>query len=305
MRPPLLLTPGDPRGVGPEISIEALRRQPRSVVMLGDIPTLQKLAPELQVVQAVSEGEGLRALALPEGTEPIEVRALRVAVDLCLQGKGRALVTGPIHKARLHAQGFQYNGHTDFLGDLCGVPQPIMAFVGGQDTQGHPLRVALVTVHVPLSAVPALITPERVYRTIQVAHQAAQQQLKLASPRITVCGLNPHAGEAGLLGQEEILAIAPACEAARKAGMQIWGPVSAETAFIEADQSDMIIAMYHDQALVPLKALGFGRCVNWSLGLPIIRTSVDHGTADALVGTGRAKPDSLLAALDLAERLTF
>ena len=310
---PLLLTPGDPRGVGPEISVAALRAHEGPVVILGDVAAIRRLAPDVALIGLDGlnrSGAGLRMLEMPEvlpgtlpGTgEPVEARAIRVAVDLCLRGLARGLVTGPIHKARLHARGFLYSGHTDFLGALCGVDEPIMAFAG-EDVQGRPLRVSLVTVHVPLSAVPGLIRRERVLRTIRISHAALRDQLRIAAPRITVCGLNPHAGEEGMLGREEIDEIAPACAAARAEGIDVRGPVSAETAFIESDQGDMIVAMYHDQALVPLKAIGFGRCVNWTLGLPILRTSVDHGTADALVGTGRARADSMLAALRLAEQL--
>lgn len=314
---PLLLTPGDPRGVGPEISVAALRAPGEAhrgpVVLLGDVAAIRRLAPEVSLIglEGLSRiGTGLRMLELPEALpgapgagEPVEARAIRVAVDLCLRGLARGIVTGPIHKARLHARGFLYSGHTDFLGALCGVEEPIMAFAG-EDVRGRPLRVSLVTVHVPLSAVPGLIRRERVLRTIRISHAALRDQLRIAAPRITVCGLNPHAGEEGVLGHEEIGEIAPACAAARAEGIDVRGPVSAETAFIESDQSDLIVAMYHDQALVPLKAIGFGRCVNWTLGLPILRTSVDHGTADALVGTGRARADSMLAALRLAEQLS-
>ena len=177
-----------------------------------------------------------------------------------------------------------------------------MAFTG-EDHRGRPIRASLTTVHVPLSRVPGLIRRDRVLRTIEMSHAALRDQLQIAAPRLAVCGLNPHAGESGVLGREEIEEIAPACALARAQGIDAEGPISAETAFLESDRFDLIVAMYHDQALVPLKALGFGRCVNWTLGLPIVRTSVDHGTADALVGTGRANPGSLLAALRLAAQL--
>ncbi len=296
--PPLLVTPGDPLGIGPEVAVRALRSTGVDALLVGDIDALRRYAPELVVTDRITPGAGLRALAMPASTEPVEVQALRVAVAACLAGEGRALVTGPIHKARLAARGFGYPGHTEFLGALCGVDHPVMAFVGGA------VRVALVTVHLPLRAVPDAITIDRVLHTVRAADRALRDQLGLAAPRLAVCGLNPHAGDAGLLGREEIEIIGPACERARAEGISVWGPISAETAFYEVDRSDLIVAMYHDQGLAPLKRIDFGRSVNWTLGLPIVRTSVDHGTADALVGTGRASPASMEAAIRLAVQLT-
>ncbi|MEN9785155.1 MAG: hypothetical protein RLZZ299_419 [Pseudomonadota bacterium] len=299
LRPPLVLTPGDPRGIGPEVAVAALRQASHDVVLLGHLPTLRAVAPELVVVPTLAPGgPRLRAMALPESDEPPEVVALRVAVEACRAGRARGLVTGPIHKARLAARGFPHPGHTEFLGALCGVDAPVMAFVGGA------VRVALVTVHLPLREVASAVTRARVLHVIRTAHAALVGQLGIAAPRLAVCGLNPHAGDGGLLGSEEQDVIAPAVADARALGIDARGPISAETAFCEPDAADMIVAMYHDQGLVPLKRVDFGRSVNWTLGLPIVRTSVDHGTADDLVGTGRARPDGMLAALALAEQLT-
>ena len=171
-----------------------------------------------------------------------------------------------------------------------------MAFVGGS------VRVVLVTVHLPVSKVAAAVTYDAVLETIQAANQALQSQLGIERPRLLVCGLNPHAGDDGLLGTEEIEIIRPAAVRARELGMNAVGPMSAEAAFCAAvaGEGDMVVAMYHDQGLAPLKALDFGRSVNWTLGLPIIRTSVDHGTAFDIAGTGKADPGSLLAAVELA-----
>ncbi|HCH64946.1 MAG TPA: 4-hydroxythreonine-4-phosphate dehydrogenase PdxA, partial [Deltaproteobacteria bacterium] len=190
-------------------------------------------------------------------------------------------------------------GHTDFLGRVCGVPDPIMAFVGGD------LRVALVTHHLPLMAVGHALTEARIVRAVRLAARALQNDLGLAAPRLAVCGLNPHAGEGGFLGSEELETIGPACDRLRAEGLPVAGPVSAETAFLMArrQETDLVVAMYHDQGLAPLKAVDFGRSVNWTLGLPMVRTSVDHGTADALVGTGRAEPHSMVAALRLARTI--
>lgn len=288
---PLVLTPGDPRGVGPELVAPALAAvDVGQVLVVGDVAALR--------AAGFRDGGRAQAFEPPATGEPVEVAALRWAVAACRDGRARGLVTGPIHKARLAAQGFRHHGHTDFLAELCGAPDPVMAFVGGS------VRVALVTVHHALRDVPALVTEARVLRTLRVVDRALRAQLGLAAPRIAVCGLNPHAGEAGLLGREELDHIEPAVRRARAEGIDATGPVSAEAAFMHPETSDLIVAMYHDQGLVPLKRVDFGRTVNWTMGLPIVRTSVDHGTADELVGTGRARSDSLQAALTLAHQLT-
>lgn len=297
MTAPLVVTPGDPRGIGPEVAVRALRDLRVDAVLVGDVDAVRAFAPDARVVDAIAPSTpgDLRVLAPPPG-EPVEVAALRLAVAACLDGRARALVTGPIHKARLAAQGFHHPGHTEFLAELCGVRDPVMAFVGGE------VRVALVTVHLPLRAVPDAITRPRVLHTIRAADAALRRDLGLSRPRLVVCGLNPHAGDAGLLGREEIDVIGPACADARAEGIDVVGPVSAETAF--QHPGDLVVAMYHDQGLAPLKRVDFGRSVNWTLGLPIVRTSVDHGTADDLVGTGLARAESMEAAIRLALALT-
>jgi 4-hydroxythreonine-4-phosphate dehydrogenase len=209
-------------------------------------------------------------------------------------------VTGPIHKGRLGSRGFRFKGHTDFLGHLCGVDEPVMAFVGNS------LRVVLVTVHIPLRTVAETVSEERVLRVLRIADRALAEQLGLERRRLLVCGVNPHAGERGDMGTEEEETIHPAVALARQEGIDARGPMSAEAAFHLTGKGDgeMVVAMYHDQGLLPLKAVHFGHSVNWTLGLPIVRTSVDHGTADDIVGKGIADPASFLAALALAERLT-
>lgn len=300
-RPPIVLTPGDPLGIGPEVAVRAVRETGLDAVLVGDPDAILRYAPDAEPVTTLvpcpADGR-IRVLTLPPGPEPVEVRALRGAVAACLGGTARALVTGPIHKARLAARGFGHPGHTEFLGELCGVAHPVMAFTGGV------FRVALVTVHLPLRAVPDAVTPEAVLHTARTAHVALRAQLGITAPRLLVCGLNPHAGDGGVLGREEIDVIAPAVARLRAEGIDARGPVSAETAFADPTACDLIVAMYHDQGLAPLKRGDFGRSVNWTLGLPIIRTSVDHGTADALVGTGLARADSMVAALQLAELLS-
>ncbi|MCA9567556.1 MAG: 4-hydroxythreonine-4-phosphate dehydrogenase PdxA [Myxococcales bacterium] len=285
----LLITPGDPGGIGPEVTARALASvDVGDVEIVGDraavLPWLERVGVDVPVIE-------------PAGDGPVEVRSIEHAVRACVAGEAGALVTGPIHKAKLAREGFAWPGHTDFLGHLTGVERPVMAFVGGR------VRVALATVHLPLSAVPAALDIPTVEHTIRAAHRALVDQVGLVSPVLAVCGLNPHAGDEGLLGREEIEVIGPAVEACRADGIDARGPMSAESAFLPDTGFDLIVAMYHDQGLVPLKALDFGRTVNWTLGLPIVRTSVDHGTAYDLVGTGRASPASMEAALAWARRL--
>jgi len=289
------------------VTVKALiARRDAAVVVVGDWPAVSAEAVRhglpVTRVQAwpAALGEAVPVLDPGDEVEPVEVAAIRVAVAACLDGSARGLVTGPIHKARLAARGFPHPGHTDFLGVLCRVSDPVMAFAGGK------LMVALVTVHLPLRAVPDAVTTERVLHTIRTADEALREQVGLVRPRLVVCGLNPHAGDQGLLGTEDRDVIAPAVAAAREEGVEAVGPVSAEAAFLAAagGQADLVVAMYHDQGLVPLKLVDFGRSVNWTLGLPIVRTSVDHGTADDIAGQGRADPGSMLAALAWAERLT-
>lgn len=301
---PIVITPGDPLGIGPEVVCRALVLRPTfAPLLVGDAAAIAAQADavglKLSRVSGPLEGTGPRLYEPNDAAEPIEVTSLRYSVDLIQKGQGSALVTGPINKEKLVRQGFPHRGHTEFLGELCGVDRPVMAFVGG------PVRVALVTTHIPISSISASITADRVLRTIQVAHDALFRDLSLSAPRIAVCGLNPHAGDGGVIGSEEALAISPAVKRAQDAGIDARGPMSAETVFRQAlaGKYDMVVAMYHDQGLVPLKALGFGDSVNWTLGLPLIRTSVDHGTAYDIAGRNEADPSSMLAALDWAETL--
>ncbi len=302
---PLVLTPGDPDGIGPEVTAQALVGLERPVVVVGDAAAFERAARSAgldcsRVDHWPATPAGVSLLDPGDEHEPVEVASIRAAVAACLEGKAGALVTGPIHKAKLARRGFHHPGHTDFLGELCGVERPVMAFVGGS------VRVALVTVHLPLRAVPDALTTERVAHTVRTADRALRSQLGLTAPRLAVCGLNPHAGDEGLLGREEIDIIEPAVAALRADGIDARGPVSAETAFrwAVAGETDLVVAMYHDQGLAPLKALDFGRSVNWTLGLPIVRTSVDHGTAYDVAWTGAADPTSMRSALELADRLT-
>ncbi len=301
--PPLVVTPGDPFGVGPEVAVAALKILRWDAVIVGQgaavLDEARRQGLAVEPAEAVGPGAGVRLVAVDEGDEPVEVAALRTAVGACREGRARALVTGPIHKARLAARGFPFPGHTGFLGHLCGVPEPVMAFVGRR------LRVVLATVHLPLREVPGAITERRLLHVLATADGAFRTGLGFARPRFAACGLNPHAGDAGVLGREEVDVVIPACEAARARGLAVDGPMSAEAAVrrVLDGRADALVACYHDQGLVPLKALEFGHAVNWTLGLPIVRTSVDHGTADDIAGRGCADPGSMIAALRLARRL--
>ena len=226
---------------------------------------------------------------------------LRRAVRGCLDGEFAAMVTGPVHKATLNQAGHDFTGHTEFIAAQCGDTVPVMMLAN------RSLRVALVTTHLPLKEVCEAVTAERLKHVVTVVHHDLISRFGIHAPRLLVCGLNPHAGEQGYLGREETEILEPVLVELRSAGLDLVGPVPADTAFTPDSLRgvDAVVAMYHDQGLPPLKAQGFGETVNITLGLPLIRTSVDHGTAFTLAGTGKARPDSLLAATDFAYRLAL
>jgi 4-hydroxythreonine-4-phosphate dehydrogenase len=218
------------------------------------------------------------------------------AVDGCLSGEFAAMVTAPVHKGIINEAGVPFTGHTEYLAARCSTPLPVMMLVGGG------LRVALATTHLPLAAVPAALTQPLLEDVLRILDRDLRRMFSIRKPRILVCGLNPHAGEGGHLGREEIEVIAPVLERLQRAGLRLDGPVPADTAFLpeRLARTDAVLAMYHDQGLPVLKRAAFGDAVNVTLGLPILRTSVDHGTALDLAGSGRADPGSLVAALRLA-----
>jgi 4-hydroxythreonine-4-phosphate dehydrogenase len=228
------------------------------------------------------------------------VETLRRATAACLEGRARGLITGPVQKSLINAAGIPFTGHTEFLAELCGGLRPVMMLVAGS------LRVALATTHVPLSRVPAAISTKLIGEVLSILDRDLRARFQLQRPRIAVCGINPHAGEDGLLGDEESRVLEPALVAARRSGMDVVGPLPADTAFTRPRVKEFaaLLAMYHDQGLPVLKYAGFGHAVNITLGLPILRTSVDHGTALDLAGSGRASPESLRAAIALARRLS-
>ena len=315
--PRLLLTPGEPAGVGPELLVR-LAHYPLAadLVACADPDLLrraaQRLGFDLELVTddgrpiARRESGRLRLLpvhlAHPETPGRLDPRnagyvleTLARASDACARGDHAALVTGPVHKAMINDAGFAFTGHTEFFAART-ASDVLMLLVGSR------LRVALATTHLPLAAVPAAITPERLRRALSVLHAGLRQDFGIAQPRIAVLGLNPHAGENGHLGREELEVIAPLLDALRGQGMHLLGPLPADTAFTPDARAryDAVLAMYHDQALPVLKSEAFDTGVNVTLGLPYVRTSVDHGTALDIAGLGRADASSLIAAADMA-----
>ncbi|MFQ5608661.1 MAG: 4-hydroxythreonine-4-phosphate dehydrogenase PdxA [Woeseiaceae bacterium] len=304
---PLVVTAGEPAGIGPELclAIAATADIPDFVIvsdanmlheraaMVGidvDIDTLNIIdVPFPQSVQCGAPSPE-NAAALLDG--------LRLAVDGCRDGRFAALVTAPLAKHVIADSGTPFSGHTEFLAKLTDTPAPVMLLVAGD------MRVALASTHLPLRDVVDYVTPDRLRDVIQVLHQELTGKFGIAEPDIVVCGLNPHAGEGGHLGHEDDAVIAPVVNELRDRGLKLRGPLPADTAFTPAaGKPDAVLAMYHDQGLPVIKHASFGDAVNVTLGLPIIRTSVDHGTAFDLAGTGKADPGSLLAALRLAAEL--
>jgi 4-hydroxythreonine-4-phosphate dehydrogenase len=245
----------------------------------------------------------LRTACTPGQANPANaayvIDTLARATDGCLQGEFAALLTAPVHKAVINDAGIAFSGHTEYLAERCGAKLPVMLLCAGD------LRVALLTTHLPLAEVPQHVTAERITTVCRILHSDCQRLFGLSKPRIAVLGLNPHAGEDGHLGREEIEIIEPTLDALRAEGLQLSGPLPADSAFTPAalQNCDVVLAMYHDQGLPVLKHAGFGNAVNVTLGLPIVRTSVDHGTALDLAGSGRAKDSSLRSALALTEQI--
>ncbi|HSJ81840.1 MAG TPA: 4-hydroxythreonine-4-phosphate dehydrogenase PdxA [Thiobacillus sp.] len=314
--PVLALTAGEPAGIGPDLCI-ALSQQalPCRISVLGDADVLRARAAQLGIAVDFVSGDSVPAhrpgalhvrhlpVAVPVGAGVLDARnsahvlaLLDAALEGCLNGSYHAMVTAPVHKAVINDAGFAFTGHTEYLADHSGTKQVVMMLAGGG------LRVALATTHLPLRAVADAITPALLDEVIRILHADLQGKFGIAQPRILVAGLNPHAGEAGHLGREEIDTIEPVLERLRGEGMNLVGPLPADTLFsrIRVEPCDAVLAMYHDQGLPVLKYASFGAGVNITLGLPFIRTSVDHGTALDLAGTGRAEVGSLLAAIEVA-----
>ena len=289
---PLVVTAGEPAGIGPELC-STLADSPfaEDIVVIGDARLLDD---RLRVVDTP-----FPAPVIPGRPDPANAKTLlgglTLAVEGCVDGRFSALVTAPLSKSVIADSGVAFTGHTEFLADLLGVDMPVMLLVAGD------LRVALASTHLPLREVPDFITKERLIRVLEILHADLRSKFGIESPEIVVCGLNPHAGEGGHLGFEDDAIIAPAIKELVQKGMNLRGPLPADTAFTPAaGNKDAVLAMYHDQGLPVLKYAGFGHAVNVTLGLPIIRTSVDHGTAFDIAGTGKADAGSLIAAIELA-----
>ena len=324
---PIAVTMGEPAGIGPDLCVRlAERRWAARLIGIGDIELLRDRARRLRAgVRIVPYIRGrdaapgtfevahfpLAVPAVPGRLDPGNAKAVLATLDAaltgCLAGEFSAMVTAPVQKSVINDAGMAFSGHTEFLAERTGATV-VMMLVGATAT--GPLRVALTTTHLPLSAVPAAITEALVTRTVRIVADELSAKFRIANPRIAVCGLNPHAGEDGYLGREEIEIIAPALAALREQGIAVAGPLPADTVFVPAKASefDCVIAMYHDQGLPVLKHASFGHGVNVTLGLPIVRTSVDHGTALDLAADGAgarsADPGSLFAAVELAIELS-
>jgi 4-hydroxythreonine-4-phosphate dehydrogenase len=318
--PRIALTAGEPAGVGPELVARlAASPFPADLVAISDAGLLERAARACNVGLQIEPFDGTpRALRAAGALRLVEVplrepetpgrpaprnafhvlNALARAADGCMGGEFDALVTAPVQKSAINDSGEAFSGHTEFFAQRAGCDVVMML-------ASPELRVALATTHLPLSAVPATITRESLSRTLRIVRAELIAKFGIARPRIAVLGLNPHAGEGGHLGDEEIQTIIPAMDALRAEGFELLGPLPADTAFVPAQRAryDAVLAMYHDQALPVLKSEAFDSTVNITLGLPFIRTSVDHGTALDLAGTGRADPSSLFAAAELALQL--
>ncbi len=317
-KPRLIVTPGEPAGIGPDLVLKlAQKAWPLELVICADKSLLAERAAQSGLQLTFNDyhvdddtppvkGQ-LTVLHVPLATavkpgipNPINshyvLKTLHCAAQGCLSGEFAAVVTGPVQKSVINQAGIPFSGHTEYFAEQAGVERVVMMLATTQ------LRVALVTTHLPLNQVSSAITTDHLQHIIQILHHDLQTKFAIAQPRILVCGLNPHAGENGYLGREEIDTIQPVLQHLRQQGMDLIGPLPADTLFQPKylQQADAVLAMYHDQGLPVLKYQGFGQAVNITLGLPFIRTSVDHGTALELAGTDKASPDSFYTAIQLA-----
>ncbi len=318
---PLALSMGEPAGIGPEIiagAWSALAAEGPAFVVIGDAALLRAQGRPVQTVMAASDAVTVFRHAIPVLDQPLPAPVIpghpeaanagtvadwiEQAVNLALSGEASGVVTAPIAKAPLYAAGFRFPGHTEFIAELTadvpysGTRGPVMMLTAKD------LRACLVTIHAPLAEVPELVTLERVCRTARVVHEAMRRDFGIGTPRLALAALNPHAGESGSIGLEEIEVLAPAVAALRAEGIAITDPRPADTLFHDAALAtyDAVLCLYHDQALIPVKTLDFWGGVNTTLGLPLIRTSPDHGTGFDIAGKGVARADSLIAAIRLA-----
>jgi 4-hydroxythreonine-4-phosphate dehydrogenase len=318
---PIAVTAGEPAGIGPDLCIQLTREPlPAPIVVIADRELLAQRAAALGIAveivdfdaerpSAARPGElavwhvplaaPVRAGALDPANSRYVLRTLEIAADATQRGTFSAMATAPVHKGVINDAGIAFTGHTEFLAERTGMPRVVMMLIGGG------MRVALATTHLALRDVPAAITRPCIEETLAILRADLVARFGIPRPRVLVAGLNPHAGESGHLGREELDIIGPALEALRAQGYDVVGPLPADTLFHpdRLREADAVLAMYHDQGLPVLKHASFGSGVNVTLGLPIVRTSVDHGTALDLAGTGRAEVGSLVAAIELAGQL--
>lgn len=326
-KPVLAVTMGDPAGVGPEVIVKAVHepwvRAACRPLIIGDVTALHREMDALNLrfpLKVLGDAEDVPGFLTDEALcvlcpKPLSpgdiaygrpsaeacretIRFIRRAVDLAMKGRADAVVTGPIHKDMLQRHGFAFPGHTEFLQDLTGAPHVVMMLAGPK------LRVALLTIHCPLREVADAVTPERILKTLDVLVASLRREFGISRPRVAVAGLNPHAGESGRFGREELDIIGPAIDSFRRnhPSCDVSGPHPPDTVFVRAFEGafDAVLALYHDQGLIPLKLAHFYEAANVTLGLPIVRTSVDHGTGYDIAGTGKAHPGSLLYAMKTA-----
>ena len=319
------ITPGEPAGIGPDLIIQHVQQAQtdpsHELICIADPVMLQQRAKKLDLplninIYDASKTQSQTAGSLTVLEEPLnnpsvcgvadkanaqsQLNALQRAVQGCMSGEFSALITGPMHKGIINEAGIPFTGHTEYLAELSKTRKVVMMLAAPEST--HQLRVALATTHLPLAKVSEAITQDSLKEVISILHQDLKKHFGISQPRILICGLNPHAGEDGHLGMEEIEIITPVIKELKDKGFDLLGPLPADTLFTQPylQDADAVLAMYHDQGLPVLKHVGFGEAVNVTLGLPFIRTSVDHGTALDLAGTGKANNGSFRAALNMA-----
>jgi 4-hydroxythreonine-4-phosphate dehydrogenase len=292
---PLAVTLGDPRGIGPEVTAAARAETDVDLFVIGPTGTAAEPDEAVGHWAGGSEAEAGRLAG----------RAIERAVELALQGAVSGIVTAPIHKRALAAGGYSFPGHTEMLQALTGAPEVAMLMAAEQTRVGGPLRVVLATIHIPLSSVSSAVTRERITSQARLTARALRDSWGFAAPRLAICALNPHASDGGLFGNEEALILEPAVRELRESGLQVEGPIPADTVFTRAleGEFDAVIAPYHDVGMAAFKTVSFGTGVNVTLGLPFVRTSPDHGTAFDIAGHGIARASSMVAAVRLASRL--
>jgi 4-hydroxythreonine-4-phosphate dehydrogenase len=301
---PILITMGEPAGIGPEVAVAAVkalggRVGDRALKLVG-VPGVFEAAGGFDGEIIPTKARAVREPGRPgTGNAQAVIQAIELAVSQAMDGAAAAVVTAPINKAVLAQAGFPHPGHTEFLQALTGAKRAVMMLASEK------LRVVPQTIHIPLASVPAALSTDAIVETGEIILAALMRDFGIAAPRLAVAGLNPHAGEEGVLGGEDAAIVWPAVERLLARGHDVRGPLSADTLFHDAARAryDAALCMYHDQALIPIKTLSFWDGVNVTLGLPIVRTSPDHGTAFDIAGTGKADPRSMIAAIELAARM--